>query len=178
MHFLVSGEESDSETTEWENQQIRKGVTGAQLVSAQQDSVYSSFIMKSIDRPDEPKSTGNLLEQAYAKSSLETARQMMNKQKQSTAKPTGPRNPEEVHSKLLERLQQVKRLHGKHVLEIQQMDDRLKDLKVTETENAENAPVAAIKYRFYQELRGYVTDLVECLDEKVAVKYIILCCVC
>lgn len=22
-------------------------------------------------------------------------------------------------------------------------------------------------YRFYQELRGYITDLVECLDEKV-----------
>lgn len=123
--------------------------------------------MKSIDRPDEPKSTGNLLEQAYAKSSLEKARQMMNKQKQSSTKPTGPRRPEEVHNKLRERLQQVRQLHNKHVDEIQQMDDRLKDLKVTETENAENAPVAAIKYRFYQELRGYVTDLVECLDEKV-----------
>lgn len=28
-------------------------------------------------------------------------------------------------------------------------------------------PVLAQKFRFYQELRGYVTDLVECLDEKV-----------
>lgn len=123
--------------------------------------------MKSIERPDEPRSTGNLLEQAYAKSSLEKARQMMNKQKLSTTKPSGPRKPDEVHNKLRERLQQVRQLHGKHVTEIEQMDDRLKDLKVTETENAENAPVAAIKYRFYQELRGYVTDLVECLDEKV-----------
>jgi GC-rich sequence DNA-binding factor len=28
-------------------------------------------------------------------------------------------------------------------------------------------PVLAQKFRYYQELRGYVTDLVECLDEKV-----------
>lgn len=29
------------------------------------------------------------------------------------------------------------------------------------------APECAKRFRFYQELRGYVTDLVECLDEKV-----------
>lgn len=162
-----SGEESDPETTEWENQQIRKGVTGAQLVSAQQDSIYGSYIMKSNEKSKEHKSTGNLLEQAYARSSLEKARQMMNTQKRPSAKPTGPRTPQEVQQKLRTRLEQVQQLHNKHADEIDQMDDRLRDLKVTETENAENAPVAAIKYRFYQELRGYVTDLVECLDEKV-----------
>lgn len=131
--------------------------------------------MKSVDQPDEPRSTGNLLEQAYAKSSLEKARQMMSKPKQSSAKPSGPRKPEEVHGKIRDRLQQVKQMHDKHVNEIQQMDDRLKDLRVTETENAENAPVAAIKYRFYQELRGYVTDLVECLDEKVNFEVMKMC---
>lgn len=31
------------------------------------------------------------------------------------------------------------------------------------------APQAADRFRFYQELRGYVTDLVECLDEKIKV---------
>lgn len=28
-------------------------------------------------------------------------------------------------------------------------------------------PHFAQRFRYYQELRGYVTDLVECLDEKV-----------
>lgn len=30
--FLDSGEETDPEMNEWENQQIRKGVTGAQVI--------------------------------------------------------------------------------------------------------------------------------------------------
>lgn len=28
-------------------------------------------------------------------------------------------------------------------------------------------PTLANRFQFYQDLRGYVTDLVECLDEKV-----------
>lgn len=92
---------------------------------------------------------------------------MMNTEKLTATKATGPRMPDEVQKKLRDRLDQVRELHGKHVGEIEQIGDRLKDLRVTETECAENAPVAAIKYRFYQELRGFVTDLVECLDEKV-----------
>lgn len=32
------------------------------------------------------------------------------------------------------------------------------------------APELAQRYRYYQEMRGYVTDLVECLDEKVGLK--------
>ena len=30
-----------------------------------------------------------------------------------------------------------------------------------------NVPGLAERFQFYQDLRGYVTDLVECLDEKV-----------
>jgi len=32
-----------------------------------------------------------------------------------------------------------------------------------------NVPGLADCFQFYQDLRGYVTDLVECLDEKVGV---------
>lgn len=31
-HWIGSGDESDAEMNEWENQQIRKGVTGAQVL--------------------------------------------------------------------------------------------------------------------------------------------------
>lgn len=34
-------------------------------------------------------------------------------------------------------------------------------------EGEDRAPKLAQRFRYYQELRGYVTDLVECLDEKV-----------
>lgn len=79
-----------------------------------------------------------------------------------------------VHTHLLNsllyisiRLTQVKDLHNKHLDDIDQIT---RDLKLTKTDELyceQNAPIAAIRYRFYQELRGYVTDLVECLDEKV-----------
>lgn len=34
-------------------------------------------------------------------------------------------------------------------------------------EGEERAPMLARRFKDYQELRGYVSDLVECLDEKV-----------
>lgn len=65
------------------------------------------------------------------------------------------------------RLYKVKELHEKHLLDIDQITKDLKIMKMDEIDCEQKAPIAAIKYRFYQELRGYVTDLVECLDEKV-----------
>lgn len=58
-------------------------------------------------------------------------------------------------------------LHNKHLDDIDQITRDLQLIKMDEMNCEQNAPIAAIRYRFYQELRGYVTDLVECLDEKV-----------
>ena len=58
-------------------------------------------------------------------------------------------------------------MQSKHVGDIENITRELKILKMDEIQCEQNAPIAAVKYRFYQELRGYVTDLVECLDEKV-----------
>lgn len=156
---------------EWENQQIRKGVTGAQLVTAQQESIYSQYMIKNpnnaTSNDSEPMSTGNLLEQAYARISLDKQRHIiLATQKQST-KVSGPRMPDEVAKKLNDRLLQVRELHDKHILDIDQITKDLQIIKMEELDCSQKAPIAAIKYQFYQELRGYVTDLVECLDEKV-----------
>lgn len=157
---------------EWENQQIRKGVTGAQLVTAQQESIYSQYMIKNPNNTatfddSEPMSTGNLLEQAYARISLDKQRHIIVSTQKQSAKPGGPRMPEEVAKKLKDRLLQVRELHDKHILDIDQITKELQIIKLEELDCSQKAPIAAIKYRFYQELRGYVTDLVECLDEKV-----------
>ncbi|XP_037038522.1 PAX3- and PAX7-binding protein 1 isoform X2 [Bradysia coprophila] len=165
-----SEDDSDAEINEWENQQIRKGVTGAQLVTAQQESaIYSQYLIKPAadSTNDVHLSTGDLLEQAYAKSSLEKPRQMILSTQKKPSKPSGPRRPEDVAKKMNERLTQVRELHNKHLDDIDQITRDLKMMKVDELYCEQNAPIAAIRYRFYQELRGYVTDLVECLDEKV-----------
>lgn len=44
--------------------------------------------------------------------------------------------------------------------EIPEIKNRIEMLK-------KNVPELADCFQFYQDLRGYVTDLVECLDEKV-----------
>ncbi|CAD7093535.1 unnamed protein product [Hermetia illucens] len=164
-----SGDESDAEMNEWENQQIRKGVTGAQLVTAQQESVLSQFIIKTASSYDDsaPKSTASLLEQAYAKSSLEKPRQILISNQKSEVKSSSLRTPAEITDILRNRLSQIRELHQKHKDSVDSISSELKTLKLNTLDYEQKAPIAATKYRFYQELRGYVTDLVECLDEKV-----------
>lgn len=158
---------------EWENQQIRKGVTAAQLVTAQQESIYSQYMIKQQGgfggdlAAAEPMSTGNLLEQAYARSALERPRKMMQTTQKQQSKASGPRAPAEVAAKLGDRLTQVRELHERHVADIDAITTELRVLKMDELQCEQRAPIAAVKYRFYQELRAYVTDLVECLDEKL-----------
>lgn len=163
-----SGDESDQEMNEWENQQIRKGVTGAQLVTAQQESVLSQFIIKSSGVYDDnaTQSTGTLLEQAYAKNCLEKPRQLLLSTQKSETKPSGPRTPLEIRDVLNNRLSQLRQLNEKHLSDIDKILEELKVLKLEAMNCEQKAPTAAAKYRFYQELRGYVTDLIECLDEK------------
>lgn len=172
---------------------MRKGVTGAQLITAQQDSaIYSNFISKStVDRSEHLLSTGNLLQQAYAKTSIMLSSRGTSTGSSSTATnarkstaehgpaadsngPAGrnqkagwPRLPRDVVAKLEERFVHLRQLHNQHLTDIEQIDKDLAMLKMEEIELEVRAPLAAEKYRRYQELRGYVMDLVECLDEKV-----------
>lgn len=222
FHLDSDAEDSDIETKEWENQQIRKGVTGAQLVSAQQESIISQYLMQSSGRPvsgnghfsqtfqnnsnrrglrnehgvgsgdDEDGTlaglraltTAELLEQAYATTSAGLAKRLgQTKQRTagtgshlsassrgtgtSEAKPTGPRMPQQILTQLTERHRATVELHQKHADDIEHITKEIKLLQMDHLSCEQRAPVAAAKYRFYQEFRCYVTDLVECLNEKV-----------
>lgn len=77
-----------------------------QLVTAQQESaIYSQYLIKPAADScnDVQLSTGDLLEQAYAKSCLEKPRQMILSTQKKSNKPTGPRMPKEVVNKMRER---------------------------------------------------------------------------
>ncbi|XP_053669420.1 intron Large complex component GCFC2 [Anopheles marshallii] len=194
-------EDSDVETKEWENQQIRKGVTGAQLVSAQQESVISQYLIgsnfsqtfqnKSALLMDDQRvgdgtnelrglSTAALLEKAYAasggirlagsggsKRSNTTSSSSVGMTKASDTKPTGPRMPQQILAQLTERHRTTAELNRKHDEDIKQITQEIKLLQMDHLSCEQKAPVAAAKYRFYQEFRCYVSDLVECLNEKV-----------
>ncbi|XP_067636201.1 PAX3- and PAX7-binding protein 1 isoform X2 [Eurosta solidaginis] len=169
-----SDEDSDREMHEWENQQIRKGVTGAQLVNAQHDAVLSRFMIKpnaanALEYPQEEQSTSSLLEQAYAKSALQKPQQILRettKTKKEKGKAASLRTPQEIYDAIQNRLSKLREVNEKHTADIERIESELKVLKLEEMDCTQKAPMAAAKYRFYQELKCYACDLVDCLTEK------------
>ncbi|XP_017141081.1 PAX3- and PAX7-binding protein 1 isoform X2 [Drosophila miranda] len=176
-------EDSDREMNEWENQQIRKGVTGAQLVHAQHETVLSRFMIKpaapsgALALEDEdtylaaPQSTSILLEQAYAKNALErsnlaSALRSAAKPKKDKPKATALRTPQEIFTAIQTRLAEIKERSTDHSATMARVSLELKELKLQQQECQKNAPTAAAKYKFYQEVKCYVNDLVDCLAEK------------
>lgn len=153
---------------EWESQQIRKAISGSQLLNAQQEA-YSHFQIK--DNSNDSLnasvqiSTRNLLEQAYANSNLQRSNHIKSNQK--SEKKGGPRMPHEVLDIVRDRLKQVKELNESHLSQIQKITNDMNVLTLEELECEQNAPIVASKFRFYQELKGYVLDLIECYDEKL-----------
>lgn len=164
-----SDEDTDPDHDEWENQQIRKGVTGAQLVSAQQqEAVYSQYMLRrSADRSPSPLSTKQLLEQAYADSALERPRRLLSGNKKSSEEPQEPRKPAETLQAIRQRIAQVRELHEQHKNEINRITRDIQMMKMEELECEQKAPLAEARFRFFQEFRIFVNDLVECFDEKV-----------
>lgn len=154
---------------EWESQQIRKAISGSQLMNAQQEAYSHHFIIKdgSNDSSSAPAqvSTRNLLDQAYANSNLQKSHSIKSSQK--SEKKAGPRMPHQILDMVKERLKQVKELNNSHMNQIQKITNDMNVITLEELECEQNAPVVAAKFRFYQELKGYVLDLIECYDEKV-----------
>lgn len=171
IEISVASDDSDMEINEWENQQIRKGVTGAQLITAQQESIYSQYMIQPFsfssnsngNKP--PLTTAELLEQAYSHINYEVTKHEK-KQKVQESKATGLRTPQEILQALQDKLKTSKELNSKHFDEIERIATEMTSIKLDLSECVSNAPIAAVKYRFYQELKHYMVDLVECLDEK------------
>ncbi|KAH8359818.1 hypothetical protein KR093_009032 [Drosophila rubida] len=181
----LTEEDSDREMHEWENQQIRKGVTGAQLVHAQHETVLSRFMIKpaapsgigTLELEDAvnqvPPSTSTLLEQAYAKNAMDkssnlvsTMRSSFSKPKKEKSKATALRTPQEMRTAITKRINELQERNDDHSATITRILNELKSLKLQELECQQNAPTAAAKYKFYQEIKCYVNDLVDCLAAK------------
>lgn len=80
-----------------------------------------------------------------------------------------PKTPEMIVQKLREHYENVRQSREKHEKQLEKTQEDIKLIKKEIEELKIKAPEAANRFRFYQELRGYITDVVECLDEKVGV---------
>lgn len=167
------GADSDIEMNEWENQQIRKGVTGAQLMTVQQESAFymiPSASNKNLDiKP--PLTTAELLQQAYSQSNYDIAKQIRKeKKKEAIVKSAGGiKAPQEILRNIREKLKMSRELNYKHYMDIDKISEEFKTIKIDLEESEKNGPHAASKYRYYQELKLFIEDLTECLNEKVPI---------
>ncbi|KAG7187897.1 hypothetical protein KM043_013866 [Ampulex compressa] len=153
--------ENENEEEEWEAQQIRKGVTGAQIAAVQQDSMIQQQYTINIGI-NPMVSSGVPLEMVMMPApppppsirSLDPTKIV-------------PVTPLEVIKKMRARLDSLREVHRHHCLDQEQLELELSQMAKELEEGETRAPQLAQRFRYYQELRGYVTDLVECLDEKL-----------
>ncbi|KAI4483442.1 hypothetical protein M0802_013384 [Mischocyttarus mexicanus] len=159
----LSDEESENENEEeeWEAQQIRKGVTGAQIAAVHQDSMIQQQFTLGLN-VNQMVAPGVPLEMVM----------MPAPPPPPTIQPPDPTKvvpitPQEVINKMRTRLDSLKEVHSRHQLDQHQLEQELVQTVKELDEGEARAPQLAQRFRYYQELRGYVTDLVECLDEKL-----------
>lgn len=158
-----SDEDSDQER-EWENQQIRKAV---------------NLQVPSIDMPGTTDSNDSSSQVAFLHASAGARSSPSNGfTKEDTQKPfTSLAKPqdlsditiESVRKQLKERLEIADSVHRTHKLELDRVVSDITDTTESIEHCEQKAPDLENRYRFFQELRGYVRDLVDCLNEKVPV---------
>ncbi|XP_043280862.1 PAX3- and PAX7-binding protein 1 isoform X2 [Venturia canescens] len=154
--------EHDHEEEEWEAQQIRKGVTGAQIAAAQQDSIMQQQYSMGMNCNQMLRVSGVPLEMVL----------MPAPPPPPSINPPDPTKitpitPQEVIEKMRGRIGTLQQVYRRHQMDQAQLDEELEQTMKEMDECELRAPRLAQRFRYYQELRGYVTDLVECLDEKL-----------
>ncbi|KAL0100277.1 hypothetical protein PUN28_019575 [Cardiocondyla obscurior] len=161
LKFSDNESEHENEEEEWEAQQIRKGVTGAQIAAAQQDSMLQQQYTMGMN-VNQMIGSGVPLEMVL----------MPAPPPPPSLQPPDPTKivpvtPQEIVNRMRTRLDNLKEVHRRHQLDQERLEEELQ-LTIKELDESEvRTPHYAQRFRYYQELRGYVTDLVECLDEKL-----------
>ncbi|XP_043226596.1 PAX3- and PAX7-binding protein 1-like isoform X2 [Amphibalanus amphitrite] len=145
-----ASDEDDRELAQWENQQIKKAFSGAQMASV----TAEHYLLP----------TGEDEVGAAAAAAARLSDPLGRRQRRPLAELT----PDAVRQRLQQKLSELRLAQDGHVTG---RDRTLDDLvsgqsEIDRLERA--APRAARRYQYYQDIRGYVTDLIECFNEKMA----------
>ena len=150
-------DEENAPDDEWEKQQIRKGVTSAQL-TANQETVAS---YNSIGFGQTSCSSQLLI---HDNNQAPLSPQLI---QCSDSFQNVTLTPEDVLAKIRERLTNIREIHRRHELNYEAVIEELDQSRKELAEGKAQTPEMAQRYKYYQELRGYINDLVECLNEKL-----------
>ncbi|KAG1654087.1 PAX3- and PAX7-binding protein 1 [Nymphon striatum] len=155
----------DEEVERWEAEQIRKGVSIPQLQPDMHDSNEISII-ENIITP---------YQSVLVNSHKNFGISIIDDHYQSQIAFKVPTEPLEkittsmIKLRLQDRLETLKEVNRVHELEMDKLQDDMIESQTLINTLEGSGPDVANKFNFFQQMRGYVTDLVECLNEKVVV---------
>ncbi|XP_066475178.1 PAX3- and PAX7-binding protein 1 isoform X2 [Tiliqua scincoides] len=164
---LVTGEQ-DEELSRWEQEQIRKGINIPQVQASQPAEVNSLYYQNTYQTMPYGSSYG--IPYSYAAyGSTETKSQKTDNTVpfKTPSNEMTPVTIDLVKKQLKDRLNSMKEFHKanqqQHEKHQQSRDDSTKTIERLEGSSGGIGE----RYKFLQEMRGYVQDLLECFSEKV-----------
>ncbi|XP_067118345.1 PAX3- and PAX7-binding protein 1 [Centruroides vittatus] len=151
----MENEEAD-ELERWEREQIRKGVSMTQI--QQQLQTNSDRIFGYNQQNDK---TVKVTSNTESKPPSRLANLSIPRERKDLT-------VNDIKSRLSERLSALEEMYANHQREDDSCNTRLANSYDLINQLEKEGPLLASRFSLYQQMRGYVTDLVECLDLKVA----------
>ena len=157
LHGHHQVDEKDQDQYRWEEQQIRKAMRSAGNLKSESVSPSAPIINN-----DSNHSNSNL---GYYDSGA--SRIVVNREAPIAY------NLEGIKDRLKKRITSLEEVHRRHKSDADKIVDDLVDSQSIIEEKQSKLPQFREKNYFYQDLRGYVADLVECFNEKLTnIKYV------
>ncbi|KAL1266657.1 hypothetical protein QQF64_002332 [Cirrhinus molitorella] len=161
----------DEEVSRWEQEQIRKGISIPQVQTTQSEDP-TMYYQGSYDA--QPYGASYAMPFSYATATVGVDNSKPLKAEPSVPYPIPscdltPISTDLVKKRLKDRLSFMRQGHDSNARRFEQIQEELEASKKTIQLLEGSSQEAADKYRFLQEMRGYVGDLLECFSEKVPV---------
>uniref|UniRef100_A0A8D2J9I4 PAX3 and PAX7 binding protein 1 n=1 Tax=Varanus komodoensis TaxID=61221 RepID=A0A8D2J9I4_VARKO len=164
---LIAGEQ-DEELSRWEQEQIRKGINIPQVQASQPAEMNNLYYQNTYQTMPYGSSYGiPYTYAAYGSSETKSQKTDNTIPFKTPSNEMTPVTIDLVKKQLKERLDSMKEFHKanqeQHEKHQQSRDDSTKTIERLEGSSGD----VGERYKFLQEMRGYVQDLLECFNEKV-----------
>ncbi|XP_062869629.1 PAX3- and PAX7-binding protein 1 [Trichomycterus rosablanca] len=163
----LDAEGNDEEVSRWEQEQIRKGISIPQVQTSQPDDA-SMYYQAAYDAQQYAASYG--MQYGYAVMEPDALKPVKAESMVPYPVPSSslaPITTALVKKRLVDRLSSMRQGHDASSRRYEQIQEELQaaDSSILQLEDASQH--TAEQYKFLQEMRGYVRDLLECFSEKV-----------
>ena len=157
--------DEEEELKRWEEEQIRKGVSVPQLQQEQEKSLTQELFLQ--QQPQYVYDQGTLFSQDYTYQSVpqvdpgQALRPLMSTEERKSV------TMDTIWDKINKRLTSLQEVNRGHRMEMDKFQSHRHTAEDTIEQLEQQGTDVEKRFRFFQEMRGYVRDLLECLNEKV-----------